>query len=367
MNEHLRNARFMEVAVHGKREFTAESGLGFMRFIQVVSILSAVTLFFMLLFVTGHRLRITFEVFATLFYLVSLGVTVWLIGTCKEHARQIIAALLAADGVFSVISAARNGATDPVSIALSLAPNVLLIVYFLTSRRAKAVLVRPFSDFGIERDRARRTRTMWNPRSRNFWLRLLVYFFVFCVVGHWMEAGFCMLVRLGIAPGEIAPDDSIQFRDMLNPFYIYGLAFCLCGLLLYPVKEWLLKKTGGNLAVSLVLSFAVNLLFVAATELVMGALVNRDYSVWDYRNQPFNLDGQVCLVYSLLFALVATFVAWLLYPALEHAFSYVKPDTFRVVFVVALMLFVVLVVTYSINFEVPELNDVLEESNIIRS
>lgn len=353
--------------MHAKREFTAQSGLGFMRFIQILSILAMVLLFFTLLFVTGHRLRITFEVFATLFYLVSLGVTVWLIGTRKEHARQIISVLLAADAVFSVISTVRAGVVDPGSIAMTLAPNVLLIVYFLTSRRAKAVLVRPFSDFGIERDRIKRTRTMWNPRSRDFWLRLLVYFFVFCVVGHWMEAGFCMLVRMGIAPGEIAPDDSIQFRDMLNPFYIYGLAFSLCGLLLYPVKEWFIKKTAGNVAVSLALSFVVNMLFVALTEYVMGLLVNGDYSVWDYRNQPFNLNGQICLVYSLLFALAATFVVWILYPSLEHAFSYVRPDTFRVVFVVTFILFIILVVTYSVTFDVPELTDLLEESNVLRS
>lgn len=360
----------MEVDVRGKREkrqFSAESGLGFMRLIQVASIFAIFVLLLTLLFVTGHRLRITFEVLAALFYLVSLGVTVWLIGMRKEYARQIICVLAALDAVLTVIIAVRNNMADPPSLIMFMTPNALIIAYFLTSRRAKAVLVCPFSDFGIERSRASRTRTMWDPRSREFWLRMLVYFFVFCVVGHWMEAGFCMLVRMGLAPGEVAADNSIQFRDLLNPFYIYGLAFCLCGLLLYPVKEWFLKKTEGNVVLSVALSFVVNLCFVAATELVMGALVNRDYAVWDYRNQPFNLDGQVCLVYSLLFALVATVVTWLLYPALENAFSYVRPDTFRVVFVVALILFIVLIATYSINFEDPEMNDLFEEAGLVKS
>ena len=39
---------------------------------------------------------------------------------------------------------------------------------------------------------------------------------------------------------------------------------------------------------------------VTAVELVTGLLVNRDHSVWDYRAQPVNFLGQICLCYSLL-------------------------------------------------------------------
>ena len=39
---------------------------------------------------------------------------------------------------------------------------------------------------------------------------------------------------------------------------------------------------------------------VTILELATGLIVNRDYSVWDYRQMPFNYRGQICLVYSLL-------------------------------------------------------------------
>ena len=39
---------------------------------------------------------------------------------------------------------------------------------------------------------------------------------------------------------------------------------------------------------------------ITALELVTGLIVNRNYSVWDYRTAPFNFLGQICLPFSLL-------------------------------------------------------------------
>ena len=39
---------------------------------------------------------------------------------------------------------------------------------------------------------------------------------------------------------------------------------------------------------------------ITAVELAMGFLINGNYQVWDYRNAPLNLLGQICLPYSLL-------------------------------------------------------------------
>ena len=39
---------------------------------------------------------------------------------------------------------------------------------------------------------------------------------------------------------------------------------------------------------------------ITAVELLTGLLVNRRYQVWDYRQLPLNLLGQVCLPFSLL-------------------------------------------------------------------
>ena len=51
---------------------------------------------------------------------------------------------------------------------------------------------------------------------------------------------------------------------------------------------------------------------ITALELATGLLFNRDFRVWDYRNQPFQYRGQICLAYSLLWIPVS-FVAMGLY------------------------------------------------------
>ena len=44
---------------------------------------------------------------------------------------------------------------------------------------------------------------------------------------------------------------------------------------------------------------------ITAVELAAGLLINRQYTVWDYRDVPLNFRGQICLPYSLLWIPVA--------------------------------------------------------------
>ena len=53
-------------------------------------------------------------------------------------------------------------------------------------------------------------------------------------------------------------------------------------------------------------------LIITLLELGCGLLVNRSYRVWDYRNMPLNVFGQICLPFTLLWIPVS-FVAMLLY------------------------------------------------------
>ena len=52
-------------------------------------------------------------------------------------------------------------------------------------------------------------------------------------------------------------------------------------------------------------------LVITLVEYIAGLVVNRSYTVWDYRQQPLNLHGQICLPYILLWmpvSLVAMFL-----------------------------------------------------------
>jgi uncharacterized membrane protein len=52
---------------------------------------------------------------------------------------------------------------------------------------------------------------------------------------------------------------------------------------------------------------------ITATELISGLILNVwvGLGVWDYSQMPFNVMGQICLPYSLLWILISAFAIWL--------------------------------------------------------
>ena len=55
---------------------------------------------------------------------------------------------------------------------------------------------------------------------------------------------------------------------------------------------------------------------ITGLELLAGLAVNRDYTVWDYRQMPLQYQGQICLPYSLLWVPVSL-MGMLLYEQVE--------------------------------------------------
>ena len=58
---------------------------------------------------------------------------------------------------------------------------------------------------------------------------------------------------------------------------------------------------------------------ITMVEYAAGLVFNRRYTVWDYRGQRWNLHGQVCLRYFLLWIPVALGAMWL-YGIIEKSF-----------------------------------------------
>ena len=153
-----------------------------------------------------------------------------------------------------------------------------------------------------------------------FWRNLALCFCVFSVAGHWMEMGYCTLVRFGVLPGSYDPASQV-WGFWLDPFCVYGFGVVACALLLFPLKVRLQKRFRGNVA-PLAISFAANMLVCVGIELANGLLFNQPLAdgslpLWDYRDLPFNFQGQVCLQTALAFGLVSTLMTWIVYPGLE--------------------------------------------------
>ena len=78
----------------------------------------------------------------------------------------------------------------------------------------------------------------------------------------------------------------------LSMYAAGGLCFLLLGRLrTLPLHPLLRVAAGAGI--------------ITAVELTVGLLVNRDYQIWDYRDQPGNLLGQICPAFVLLWATLA--------------------------------------------------------------
>ena len=77
--------------------------------------------------------------------------------------------------------------------------------------------------------------------------------------------------------------------------------------------------------VDFLLQLVLCAVFATFIEYIFGILFNADYHIWDYRNMPMNIDGMVCLPFSLLWMLIAAWVIPLMDWIDCYVFGY-KPE-----------------------------------------
>lgn len=351
------------------KDFSNPKKLGFMRFIQAMCALNLALIIAMLGFITKNNYTMGIGDAITILNLLFDGITFWLIWQRKK-ATRVVVMLFSLFNIFvgSAVFIALGEQTVPEQI-ISVIPDIILFVYFLTSRRAKAILVHPFSVETMQ-TRTKKERSFYQPKTWTFWRNLIIYFCLFSVVGHWMEAGFCTLIRFGILPGTYDPNSQI-WSDWLYPFLVYGFGAAACVLILYPVKTFFQKHIK-NPVLPLVLSFVANALVCTLIEFTMGMLLNQPdangvYPLWDYTNMFCNFMGQVCLQNALAFGLAATLMTWVIYPALEKLLARIPKDVMTLVFIAIVVGFAVLFFFYCINVVIPGVNDSLVDGYQVNS
>lgn len=329
--------------------------LGFLRVIQVllafnIMITLAVTVFWIK---DSHAME--YSDILDYVNLVFNGIFFWLIWRRASITRAVIIGCCAFNIVSGSIYNMVTGTFNPIDQVILSIVDIVLITYFATSKRVRAQLVEPFT---LESTRAdgQREAEFYRPRTWGFWRNLIMYFCVFSVVGHWLEAGYCTFIRLGILPGIYDPNSQI-WSDWLYPFPVYGFGAVACVLLLYPLKMLLQKHLRGTV-VPLLISFVANGLVCTGIELVMGLMLNQplpdgSLPLWDYRDMFCNFMGQVCLQNGVAFGLVATLMTWVIYPGLETLFSRLSSDAMNTLFVAVAVGFAVLVFLYFINVVAP--------------
>lgn len=79
-------------------------------------------------------------------------------------------------------------------------------------------------------------------------------------------------------------------RTHWTMFIVGGICFLLVGLI-NEIFTW---------DMPLIRQQAISTVMITTIELLAGLLINSNYAIWDYRDMPLNIMGQICFPYTLL-------------------------------------------------------------------
>lgn len=85
-------------------------------------------------------------------------------------------------------------------------------------------------------------------------------------------------------------------RSDITMMFCGAISFVLIGLL-NQIIPWKMSL--------LVQSIICGFLIVTPIEYLFGILFNQNFNIWDYRTQLFNVNGQICLLFSILWCLLS--------------------------------------------------------------
>lgn len=98
-------------------------------------------------------------------------------------------------------------------------------------------------------------------------------------------------------------------RSHISMFILGGI----CGILIGGLNNWYTWK------MSLLQQMFTSTIIITSLEYITGAIVNigLNLNVWDYSNLPFNVHGQICLYFSVVWFFISLFAIllddWLRY------------------------------------------------------
>ena len=328
-------------------KFSAPNKMGFMRAVQIMFALHiAATLVWLML---TSRDAMTYNVTTIMDWIMVIleGVAFWMFINRYKIARPLVIGMAAIGIVVPAVVDIATGQFNIFALIGSSAFYIFLIFYFALSRRVKATLV---NDISMNKGDYEKEDFVVNRRGWPFVRNLIIYFILFSILGHWMEAGMCQFIRLGIVQGEYDPTNTMLWRDWLYPFPMEGAAVVVIALVLYPFFLWLKKKfPGKKIILAYIISFLAGALLCSLIEFSMGLIVNANYELWDYRDNFGNFMGQVCLQNTLAFGVVASIITWWVYPMLERMIARVPHDIMNIVFVVVAVFGAIIWSLYLIN------------------
>lgn len=165
-----------------------------------------------------------------------------------------------------------------------------------------------------------------------FFQKLFIVYLVFSIVGHYGEviwAEFIHLVSGGPLQQHIIP-------NIIPTAAPYGLGAIAVIMIVWP----LVKKHKAHPTIVLLL----NIIIVGIVEYVCAAVIvlftGHNY-FWDYSDQPFNLDGYICLGNTVIFGVAATLFIYFFYPLFKRTIEHFSKQQINAIFWVSIIAYTI--------------------------
>lgn len=158
---------------------------------------------------------------------------------------------------------------------------------------------------------------------------LILYFFVYGFFGWCTEVAFAAckerkFVNRGFLNGPICP--------------IYGIGVGIVVQFLTPYKD------------NFILLYVTSVVLVTALEWVTGFILEKVFhnKWWDYSKMPLNLNGYVCLLFSLIWGVACVAIVEFIHPVIHKVLSWIpKPIGIGLIVVLGIAILADLYVTVS--------------------
>lgn len=150
---------------------------------------------------------------------------------------------------------------------------------------------------------------------------LVWIFFISCEVGWAVETLWCLIKH-----GYIESRQSLVYSHLS---VAYGMGAVILTLVLFKLRE---SKLINIFLVSFIAGTVTEYICSLGQEILFGSVA------WDYSNVPLNINGRVCLLYSLFWGVLG--IMWIkgIYPILSKFVSKI-PKKFSQIFVICFAIF----------------------------
>lgn len=164
--------------------------------------------------------------------------------------------------------------------------------------------------------------------------KLLYIFIITSICGYFVELVWSLVTK-GIFINHSAV--------VIGPFnFAYGICGVVLTLLLYKFKDesylkiFLLSFIGGSI-LEYIMSWGM--------ELVLG------FTAWDYSNSFLNINGRICLLFSIFWGILGILWIKILYPQIEKMLNKINPKIYKIVIIclTIFLLFDILLTVSSVN------------------